>query len=36
MKVVGYGDRLSVAAGERIEFKVSSEEEGYEAACAPT
>jgi N,N-dimethylformamidase len=32
MKVVGYGDRLSVAAGERIEFKVSCEEESYEAA----
>jgi N,N-dimethylformamidase len=32
MKVVGYGDRLSVAAGERIEFKVSCEEDSYEAA----
>jgi N,N-dimethylformamidase len=32
MKVVGYGDRLSVAAGERIEFKVSCEEGSYEAA----
>ncbi len=32
MKVVGYGDRLSVAGGERIEFKVSCEEESYEAA----
>jgi N,N-dimethylformamidase len=32
MKVVGYGDRLSVAAGERVEFKVSCEEESYEAA----
>jgi len=31
MKVVGYGDRLSVAAGERIEFKVSCEKESYEA-----
>jgi N,N-dimethylformamidase len=32
MKVVGYGDRLSVPAGGRIEFKVSCEEPSYEAA----
>ncbi|MBS1878391.1 MAG: hypothetical protein JST31_02650 [Actinobacteria bacterium] len=31
MKVVGYGDQLSVAAGGRIEFKVSCEESSYQA-----
>lgn len=32
MKVVGYGDKLSVSPGESIEFKVSCTETEYEAA----
>lgn len=31
MKIVGYGDRLSVAAGDSIEFKVSCTEPTYQA-----
>lgn len=32
MRIVGYGDRLSVAPGERIGFRVSCHDEDYEAA----